>query len=107
MLAASAAGVFIDGVYPGSASTAALFRGYDLITLTAAVPLFTLALFGVRRHGLIAELLWISMLAYAAYTYAYYPHLDHLRGDAGTWCLFSPGPEMQVRLWHLKVCPVY
>ena len=72
MLAASAAGVFIDGVYPGPASTAALFRGFDLITLTVAVPLLTLSLLGVRRHGLIAELLWISMLAYAAYTYSYY-----------------------------------
>jgi hypothetical protein len=72
MLFASVAGVVLDGVYPGPASTAAMFRGYDVVTLTVAVPVFVLALIGVRRKALVAELVWIAMLAYAAYTYAFY-----------------------------------
>ncbi|MGS0688053.1 hypothetical protein ACVBEQ_23330 [Nakamurella sp. GG22] len=72
MLVASVAGVGLDGVYPGPASTAAMFRGYDVVTLTVVVPVFVLALIGVRRRLLVAELVWIAILVYAAYTYAFY-----------------------------------
>lgn len=75
-LAAGAAttGLLVPGVYPGKAGTDAMLRGYDLLTLVVVVPALVLVLLAQRRPGrhAPARLLTISLLAYLAYTYAYY-----------------------------------
>jgi hypothetical protein len=47
------------------------FRGGELITLVVAVPLLAAALIGMRRGMAGAEAVWIGMLLYAVYNYAY------------------------------------
>jgi len=49
-----------------------MLRGYDLITLVVVVPVLALAQLWARRGSDRAQLLWAGMLAYLAYTYAYY-----------------------------------
>jgi hypothetical protein len=71
-LAASVAGLLIDGLYTGAASTAAMFRAYDLVTAAVVVPCLVVALLLVRRGGVLAQLVVASLLAYLVYTYAYY-----------------------------------
>jgi hypothetical protein len=71
-LGASLAGLFLDGVYTGAASTAAMLRGYDLVTSVLVVPALGVALWVVRRGQTGADLVSASLLAYLTYTYAYY-----------------------------------
>jgi hypothetical protein len=71
-LAASLAGLLIDGVYNGAASTAEMFRGYDLVTAVAIVPGLAVASHLARRGSIVAQLVITSLLAYLVYTYAYY-----------------------------------
>jgi hypothetical protein len=47
------------------------FRGGGLISLFVAVPLMVGALLAVHRGSIRAQALWIGMLLYAAYNYAY------------------------------------
>ncbi|HXV94288.1 MAG TPA: hypothetical protein VD813_13370 [Pseudonocardia sp.] len=72
MVAASAAGLWVDGLYQDDAPVAAMFRGYDLVTLVIAAPLLALTLLPALRGSVRAQLLWAGMLAYAAYDYALY-----------------------------------
>ena len=74
---AALAGLLADGVYPGPAPVAEMLRGYDLVTLTVAVPLLAVAQRWARRGSDRAWLIWAGMLAYLTYTYAY-----HLLGVA-------------------------
>jgi hypothetical protein len=71
-MAASVAGLLLDGVYGEPAATAQMLRGYDLITLVVVVPLLAYSLLRARRGSERAELMWAGALAYLAYTYAYY-----------------------------------
>ena len=71
-LLASLAGLLIDGVYGESGSTAEMFRGYDLVTLVFVVPALMLSQLQARRGSVRAQLIWVGMLAYLVYTYAYY-----------------------------------
>jgi hypothetical protein len=70
-LAASLAGLLIDGVYTGAASTAEMFRGYDLVT-AVVVPGLAVASHLARRGSIVAQLVTTSLLGYLVYTYAYY-----------------------------------
>lgn len=70
VLVASCAGLLLDDPYPGPAATAAMFRGYDVVNLLVAVAL--VALIRPARRGSGAMLAQGSLLAYLAYTYAYY-----------------------------------
>jgi hypothetical protein len=70
-LVAAAAGLLIDDVYGEPAATAQMLRGYDLVTL-AVVPVMAYSLIRARRGSERAELMWAGVLAYVAYTYAYY-----------------------------------
>jgi len=70
--AAAAAGLWVDGVYGTDAATAEMLRGYDLVTLVAAVPLLALALVAGLRGSLLGLLVTGGVLASLAYTYAYY-----------------------------------
>jgi hypothetical protein len=71
-LAASLAGLLIDGVYAGVASTAEMFRGYDLVTAVVVVPGLAVASQLARRGSVVAQLVTTSLLAYLVYTYAYF-----------------------------------
>lgn len=70
----AASGLLVPDVYPQTAGTDAMLRGYDLLTLLLVVPMLVAALLAQRRTrldvpGRLAE---TSLLAYLAYTYAYY-----------------------------------
>jgi hypothetical protein len=62
----------VDGVYSGDVATAAMLRGFDLVTLVVALPVLVLGLPAARRGSLIGVAVTASLLAYTAYTYAYY-----------------------------------
>lgn len=71
-LAASLAGLLVEGIYTGDAATAEMFRGYDLVTAVLAVPVLAVAALLARRGALWPRLVVTSLLAYVVYTYAYY-----------------------------------
>jgi hypothetical protein len=72
MVAASAAGLWVHGLYPDPSWASAASRGGDLVTLMVAAPLLAVALLLARRGSQRAELVWVGMLAYSVYNYAYY-----------------------------------
>jgi hypothetical protein len=72
MAAASVMGLLVDGLYQDPDSVTAMFRAYDLVTLVIAVPLLAVTLLPAFRLSARAQLLWVGMLAYSAYNYAYY-----------------------------------
>jgi hypothetical protein len=69
--AAAMAGLLVDDVYTGSAATAEMLRGYDLVTLVVA-PALLVATTTARRGSVDAQLVTTSLVAYLVYTYAYY-----------------------------------
>jgi hypothetical protein len=71
-LLASMAGLPLDGVYGEAGSTTEMLRGYDLVTLVFVVPALAISQLQARRGSDRAELIWVGMLAYLVYTYAYY-----------------------------------
>ena len=72
MAAAAVAGLLVDGLYQDADSVAAMFRGYDLVTLVIAVPVLAITLLPALRRSARAQLLWVGVLAYAVYNYANY-----------------------------------
>ena len=71
-LLAAVAGLLLDGVYGEAGSTAEMLRGYDLVTLVFVVPALASSQLQARRGSDRAQLIWVGMLAYLVYTYAYY-----------------------------------
>ena len=71
-LSAALGGLLINGIYGPPASVAQMLRGYDLTTLLLVVPGMALCQLLARRHSDRAQLLWVGLLAYLVYTYAYY-----------------------------------
>jgi hypothetical protein len=71
-LLASVAGLLLDGVYGEARPIAEMLRGYDLVTLVLVVPALVLSQLQTRRGSDRALLIWVGMLAYLVYTYAYY-----------------------------------
>lgn len=71
-LGAALFGLVLDHVYAGPDSTAAMFRGFDLVTTLVAAP--TLAVASLRLHtdSRAPVLVVTSLAAYFAYIYAYY-----------------------------------
>ncbi|MDI6909826.1 hypothetical protein [Nocardioides sp.] len=59
-------------MYTGAASTAQMFRAYDLVTVILVVPAFVVAGLTARRGPGRARLLVLSLLAYLVYGYGYY-----------------------------------
>lgn len=72
VLAASAAGLLVDGVYTGPESTAATLRAWDLVHVVLVVPTLVLATVLSRRGSELGELSLAGLGAYVVYTYAYY-----------------------------------
>ena len=70
--AAAIAGLLIDDVYTGAESTAAMFRGYDLVTLTVVAPALAVAALNLHRRSRTPALAVTGLAAYLVYTYAYY-----------------------------------
>jgi hypothetical protein len=71
-LLASLAGLLTDGAYGEPGSTAEMLHGYDLVTLVLVVPALVLSQLQTRCGSDRAQLIWVGMLAYLVYTYAYY-----------------------------------
>jgi hypothetical protein len=65
-------GLFSHDVYRDNALVAASWYGNDLVTLVVAAPLLTIALAGAWRGSRRAMLVWLGLLAYTVYTYAFY-----------------------------------
>ncbi|MGZ8578601.1 MAG: hypothetical protein ACXWWX_03605, partial [Actinomycetota bacterium] len=72
MIAASVAGLVIDGVYREDDWAREALRGGDLVTLMLAAPILIVALTLSIRGSHRAEPVWIGMLIYAVYNYAFY-----------------------------------
>jgi hypothetical protein len=69
---AALAGLLVDGVYAGAESTAAMLRGFDLVTALVVVPALATATHLARRGSVMAHLVVASLVGYVVYTYAYY-----------------------------------
>lgn len=69
---ASAAGLFAPGFYRDSPYLKTLWRGNDAVTLFVIVPALILSLWAYRRGSLRGLLLWMGLLLYLAYNYAFY-----------------------------------
>ena len=72
MLLAAAAGLFVDGLYLDGAWAREALRGGDLATLVLTVPLLLGALILSARGSRRAQVVWVAMLGYSIYNYAYY-----------------------------------
>ena len=72
MFLASAAGLFLRDLYPDGPWARQAFRGGDLVTLVVASPVLIVSLLLSMRGSRRAQPVWIGMLGYALYNYAYY-----------------------------------
>jgi hypothetical protein len=73
MVVQAAAGLGVGDLYPEQPWAVAAFRGNDLVTLLVAAPVLAVAMFASRRDPSSASVLvWLGMLHYGVYNYAYY-----------------------------------
>ena len=72
MVAASAAGLLVDGIYPDGAWAREALRGGDLVSLVIAAPMLIVSLVLSMRGSPRAQVVWIAMLGYSVYNFAYY-----------------------------------
>lgn len=72
MAAGSAVGVLAPQVYRDNALISATFPAQDLVTLVVAVPLLLTGLLTARRGSPRGHIVWVGMLFYAVYAYAFY-----------------------------------
>ena len=71
MVVLSASGLLIDDLYPDGEWARQAFRGGDLVTLLLAAPLLIGSLILSARGSRRALTVWIAMLGYSIYNYAY------------------------------------
>jgi hypothetical protein len=74
MVAASLAGLLVDGLYRDGPWAREALRGGDLTTLALAVPVLVGSLVLARRGSRTAQAVWMGALAYGIYDYAYYSY---------------------------------
>ena len=73
MVMQAALGLAVSGLYPEQTWAVAAFRGNDLVTLLLAAPVLAVAMLASRRRESSASVLvWLGMLHYGVYNYAYY-----------------------------------
>jgi hypothetical protein len=72
MLVQSLGGLFLQGLYRDNTFVQSGWYGNDLVTLVVAVPLLIGALIFSIRGSSQAQLLWLGMLDYTLYNYAFY-----------------------------------
>src|SRR5688572_19998748 len=65
-------GLLFPAVYRDAEWIRATWFGNDLVTLTLAVPLLLMGLVGATRGSVRGLLLWLGMIGYALYNYAFY-----------------------------------
>ena len=71
-LVQSAGGLFITKLYRDNAWVTAAWHGNDLVTLLVAVPILVSARVLSMRGSQRAQLVWLAMLFYMFYNYAFY-----------------------------------
>ncbi len=69
---ASGWGLFAADVYRDNLLVRSVWFGNDLVTLLLAVPLLTIGYILYRKNSPRGTLLWLGMLAYTFYNYAFY-----------------------------------
>jgi hypothetical protein len=79
-LIASAGGLLLNGLYRDNAFVKTTWLGNDAVTLLIAVPILVVALVFSNRGSLRTQLIWVGMLDYMLYNYAFY-----LFGSAFNW----------------------
>jgi hypothetical protein len=72
MAVASVLGLLVDGLYRDGPWAREAFRGADLVTLVLVAPLLIVSLVLSARGSARAKPVWIAMLGYSVYNYAYY-----------------------------------
>ena len=73
MVVQAALGLAVSGLYPEQTWAVAAFRGNDLVTLLVAAPVLAVAMLASRgRESSASVLVWLGMLHYGVYNYAYY-----------------------------------
>jgi hypothetical protein len=77
---ASIGGLLLEGLYRDNAFVKTTWLGNDAITLFLAIPILVAALVFSSRGSLKAQLVWMGMLDYILYNYAFY-----LFGSAFNW----------------------
>jgi hypothetical protein len=70
--AAAACGLLVDGVYRDNPFVISAWRGNDVVTLAVGLPLLAAARVVAARGSARGLLVWLAMLDYLAYAYAYY-----------------------------------
>lgn len=73
MVLASALGLLVESLYPEETWAVAALRGNDLVTLVLVAPALAIAMVSSRRRPTSASvLIWLGLLFYGTYNYAYY-----------------------------------
>ncbi len=72
MVAASVLGLLVRGLYPQGRWASEALRGGDLVSLVVASPLLAYAVFRSMRGSTRWPAVWLGMLGYATYNYAFY-----------------------------------
>jgi len=71
-MVAPAGGLLLDGLYRDNLFVTSAWQGNDLVTLIIAVPVLVGALLFSRRGSRRALLVWMGVLDYMLYNYAFY-----------------------------------
>ncbi len=69
---AAAGGLLLDGLYRDNEFVTTTWLGNDAVTLFLAVPILVAALVFTGRGSLKAQLVWLGVLDYMLYNYAFY-----------------------------------
>jgi hypothetical protein len=69
---ACAGGIFIKDLYQDTSFIKTAWLGNDIVTLTVVLPMLIIALMLGKREYQRAQLVWMGLLAYMVYTYAFY-----------------------------------
>ena len=65
-------GLFLPELYRDNAFVQAVWKGNDLVTLVIALPIFIAALIFMRQGSKRSGLVWLGMLDYFLYNFAFY-----------------------------------
>jgi hypothetical protein len=72
MVAISVLGLAVEGLYHDGPWAAEAFRGADLVSLVVAAPLLIAGTVLARRGSARGTAVWLGMIGYAIYNYAFY-----------------------------------
>ena len=71
-ITASAGGLLFNNLYQDNAFVTAVWKGNDLVTIFAAVPILIAVIIFSMRGSQHAQLIWFGMLDYTLYNFAFY-----------------------------------